>query len=155
MIIKITLFITLILYAFIAGQSFFYMLVLSNTTKKMQATTYIEIRKQIDAELQLKLSLIYYTALCASILLTAFSVVNPNGILFISSVIALITLVVDIGLALNGNRPINKIINSWSASQYPDNWKQVRSKWFSIFHTRQVVNIAGFVSLLAGSVFGL
>jgi hypothetical protein len=155
MIIKVTLFITLAMYAVIASQSFFYMLALSNATKKMQAVAYIETRKLIDAELQFKLSLVYYAALCSSLLLTAFSVVNPNGILFISSVIALITLLVDIGLALHGNRPINKIINSWSSSQYPDNWEQVRSRWFSIFHSRQAVNIVGFISLVAGSVFGL
>ncbi|HEX7902259.1 MAG TPA: hypothetical protein VF487_00170 [Chitinophagaceae bacterium] len=155
MLIKVTLFITLLMYAFIVGQSFFYILALSNATKKMQAIAYIETRKLIDAELQSKLSLVYYAALGASVLLTAFSVVNPNGILFISSVIALIALVIDVVFALKGNVPLNKTINSWSETQYPDNWQQVRSKWFSIYHIRQVVNIVGFVSLLAGLVFGL
>jgi hypothetical protein len=155
MLIKITLFITLLMYAFIVAQSFFYILALSNASKKMQATSYIETRKLIDAELQSRLSLVYYAALAASILLTAFSIVNPNGILFISSVIALIALVIDIAIALKGNIPINKTINSWSTSQYPANWQQVRSKWFSIYHIRQAVNIAGFISLLAGLVFGL
>lgn len=155
MLIKVTLFITLLMYAFIVGQSFFYILALSNATKKMQAIAYIETRKLIDAELQSKLSLVYYAALAASILLTAFSVVNPNGILFINSVIALIALVIDVAVAVKGNVPLNKTINSWSETQYPDNWQQVRSKWFSIYHVRQVVNIMGFVSLLAGLVFGL
>ena len=155
MLIKITLFITLVTYAFIVGQSFFYILALSNATKKMQVTAYIETRKLIDAELQSKLSLVYYLALAASLLLTAFSVVNPNGILFISSVIALLALVIDIAVAMKGNIPLNKTINTWNASQYPDNWQQVRSKWFCIYHIRQAVNIAGFISLLAGLVFGL
>lgn len=155
MLIKVTLFITLVMYAFIAGQSFFYILALTNATKKMQATAYIETRKLIDAELQSRLSLVYYAALGASVLLTSFSVVNPNGVLFISSVIALIALVIDVAVALKGNIPLNKTINRWSVTQYPDNWKQVRSKWFSVYHVRQVVNIAGFVSLLAGLVFGL
>lgn len=125
MLIKITLFITLVMYTFIAGQSFFYILALTNATKKMQATAYIETRKLIDAELQSKLSLVYYAALGASVLLTAFSVVNPNGILFISSVIALTALVIDVAVALKGNIPLNKTINSWSATQYPANRKQV------------------------------
>jgi uncharacterized membrane protein len=155
MLIKITLFITLLTYAFIVGQSFFYILALSNASKKMQASSYIETRKLIDAELQSRLSLVYYAALAASILLTAFSIVNPNGILFISSVIALIALVIDIAIALKGNIPINKTINSWSSSNYPANWQQFRSKWFSIYHIRQAVNIAGFISLLGGLVFGL
>ena len=155
MIIKITLLVTFLIYAFIAGQSFFYMLAFSNVTKKLGAAAWIEATKLINTELQLKLSLLYYAALCASILLTSFSVVNPNGILFISSVIALVSLVADIAFAWHGNRSINKIINSWSVSTYPENWQHIRSKWFSVFHSRQVVNIFGFVSLSTGTVFGL
>ncbi len=155
MLIKITLFITLVMYACIVGQSFFYILALTNATKKMQATAYIETRKLSDAELRAKLSLLYYAALATSLLLTAFSVVNPNGILFISSVVALAALVIDVVIALKGNIPINKVINKWSVNQYPDNWQQVRSKWFCIYQVRQVVNIAGFMALLAGLVFGL
>ena len=118
------------------------------------AAAWIEVRKLINTELQLKLSLLYYAALCASLLLTSFSVVNPNGILFISSVIALVSLIVDIAFAWYGNRSINKIVNGWSVSTYPENWQQIRSKWFSVFHSRQFVNICGFVSLLTGTVFG-
>lgn len=155
MLIKITLFITLVAYAFIVGQSFFYILALSNATKKMGASSYIETRKLIDAELQSSLSLVYYLALAATILLTAFSVVNPVGILFTSSVIALIALVIDIAVAMKGNIPLNKIINNWTVSSYPQDWQQVRNRWFSLYHIRQGVNIAGFVSLLAGLIFGL
>ena len=155
MLIKITLFITLVTYAFIVGQSFFYILAMSNATKKMGATSYIETRKLIDAELQSTLSLAYYLALAASILLTAFSVVNPSGILFISSVIALLALVIDIALAMKGNIPINKVINSWTTNRYPENWQLIRSRWFSLYHIRQAVNIVGFVGLLAGLVFSL
>jgi hypothetical protein len=155
MLIKITLFITLVAYAFIVGQSFFYILALSNATKKMGPSSYIETRKLIDAELQSNLSLVYYLALAATILLTAFSVVNPGGVLFTSSVIALIALVIDIAVALKGNIPLNKIINNWTVSSYPQDWQQVRNRWFSLYHIRQGVNIAGFVSLLAGLIFGL
>lgn len=155
MLIKVTLFITLVAYAFIVGQSFFYILALSNATKRMSPAAYIESRKLIDAELQNRLSLVYYLALAATILLTAFSVVNPNGILFVSSVIALIALVIDIAIALKGNIPLNRTVNSWNANTYPENWKQVRSKWFSLYQVRQVANITGFICLLAGLVFGL
>ena len=44
MTIKITLFITLALYAFIAQPKFFYMLGLSKATKKKQAIVYLEIK---------------------------------------------------------------------------------------------------------------
>jgi uncharacterized membrane protein len=74
--------------------------------------------------------------------------------MFICSVIALAALLADLVLTIKGNRPINETINTWSASDYPVNWKEYRSKWFSINNMRQVANIIGFVSLLAGLIFG-
>lgn len=155
MIIKITLFITLLLYAFVISQSFFYILAMSSTLKKMQAATYIETRNLLTEKLQAPLQIVYYAALSASVLLTAFCVVNPGGLLFISSVIALAALVADVWLAVKGNIPLNNYINSWTSASYPENWTQYRSKWFNLYHIRQALNITGFVALLAGLVFGM
>lgn len=152
--IKITLFITMLLYAFIISQSFFYILAMSGIMKKMQAETYIETRNLLTQKLKVPLQVIYYTALSSSLLLTAFCVVNPTGWLFISSMIALITLVADSLLAVKGNIPLNKYINSWTTANYPNNWQQYRAKWFSHYHIRQAINITGFISLLAGWIFG-
>ena len=153
--IKITLFITMLIYAFVISQSFFYILAMSGTMEKMQAETYIETRNLLTKNLQAPLQLVYYTALSSSILLTAFCVVNPSGLLFISSVIALIALVADVLLAVKGNIPLNNFINSWTTINYPEDWKQYRSKWFTLYHVRQALNITGFVSLLAGLIFGM
>jgi hypothetical protein len=155
MTIKITLFITLLTYAFVISQSFFYILAMSGTLKKMQAETYIETRNLLTERLQAPLQLVYYTTLGSSLLLTAFCVVNPSGWLFICSVIALIALVADILLALKGNIPLNKFISSWTTNNYPPDWKLYRSRWFTLYHVRQALNITGFVSLLAGWVFAV
>lgn len=153
--IKITLFITLLMYAFVISQSFFYILAMSSTLKKMQAGTYIETRNLLTRTLQAPLQVVYYTALAASLLLTSFCVVNPHGWLFITSVIALVTLVADVVLATRGSVPLNNYINSWTSSNYPEDWQQYRSKWFNVYHIRQGLNITGFISLLAGLVFGI
>ena len=110
--IKITLFITMLMYSFVISQSFFYILAMSGTLKKMQAETYIETRNLLTKNLQAPLQLVYYTAFSSSILLTAFCVVNPSGLLFICSVIALTALVADVLLAVKGNIPLNNFINS-------------------------------------------
>jgi uncharacterized membrane protein len=127
---------------------------MSGTLKKMQAETYIETRNLLTKALETPLQVVYYSALGASVLLTAFCVVNPSGLLFICSVVALVTLVADAVLATRGNIPLNKLINSWTSTNYPSDWKQYRSKWFTLYHIRQALNITGFVSLLAGWVFG-
>lgn len=152
--IKITLFITLLLYAVVISQSFFYLLAMSTASKNMEAATYIESRKLLDSRLSKTLAGAYYVTLLASIALTAFCVTNPSGLLFISSIISLTALVTDIVLTVKGNKPLNEIINSWTASNYPDNWHQYRSKWFAFYNARQVVNLVGFVILVAGVIFG-
>jgi hypothetical protein len=138
----------------VISQSLFYILAMSKTAKSMQPVTYIELRQLLDKNLQSSLSLVYYLALAASIALTSFCVINPSGFLFICSIISLVSLIIDVALTLKRNVPLNKIINSWTASDYPVNWKEYRSKWFSIYNLKQVANITGFISLLAGLIFG-
>lgn len=152
--IKISLFITLILYAMVAAQSFFYILAMSRTAKSMQPVTYIESRQLLDKNLQVSLKVTYYLALIASITLTSFCVINPSGILFICSMVSLVLLIVDIVLSLKGNVPVNREVNSWTSTNYPANWQEYRAKWFSIYTIRQAANITGFISLLGGLVFG-
>jgi hypothetical protein len=152
--IKITLFITLLSYAFVISQSLFYLLAMARVLKTMQPATYIESRQLLDKNLQVSLKSVYYLALIASIALASFCVVNPSGLLFTCSIIALLTLVADILLSLKGNVPLNGIINSWTTTEYPANWETYRSRWFTIYTIRQAANITGFVSLLAGLIFG-
>ena len=79
----------MLLYVFVISQSFFYILAMSSTLKKMQAETYIETRNLLTETLRTPLQIIYYATLGSSVLLTSFCVVNPSGWLFISSIIAL------------------------------------------------------------------
>jgi hypothetical protein len=153
--IKITLFITIMLYSVVTSQSFFYMLAMSDTMKNMQAATYIESRKLLDKNLLGSLQPIYYLTLAASFALVVFCVTNPSGMLFICAIIALILLLVDSVLAIKGNIPLNKIFNSWTASAYPDNWKEYQSRWFTIYNVRQAANILGFLVLVSGLIFGM
>lgn len=145
----------MLLYAVVSSQSFFYMLAMSNTMKNMQAGTYIESRKLLDKNLKASLQTVYYLALAATFALVVFCVTNPTGLLFISAIVALVLLLADAILALKGNIPLNNIFNSWTSSNYPANWKEYQSKWFTIYNVRQAANILGFLMLLAGLVFGM
>ena len=139
----------------LSAKAFFYILAMSGIMKKMPAEAYIETRNLLTEKLQAPLQLVYYATLGSTILLTAFCVVNPSGWMFICSVIALVALIADILLALKGNIPLNTYISSWTTSDYPADWKQYRSKWFTLYHVRQALNITGFVSLLVGWVFAI
>jgi MFS superfamily sulfate permease-like transporter len=56
---------------------------------------------------------------------------------------------------MKGNMPINNLINTWTAENYPANWEYYRAKWLRIFFYREIATITGFVSLVTGVVFGM
>ena len=154
MLTKITLFATLLAYSFIVSQSFMYILALKDTQLALGGSSYTEVRQLIDANMRSTFKYPVYAALLTSLLLVIVNLKTPLSISFITASIAFIAIVVDTILTLKGNLPLNDIINSWSPTNYPANWKDIRQQWLTIFQYRQIANIIGFLSLLAGAVFG-
>lgn len=151
---RIIFFSTLLVYSFIVSQSFMYILSLKNVQLKLEANAYIEFRKLIDASMRSNFKYVIYAALLTNLLLVISTIKNPGSLLFITATIAFVALITDTLLTVKGNLPVNDIINTWSADNYPANWADYRTKWLNIFQYRQIANITGFVSLLVGAVFG-
>lgn len=152
--INILLFINLLLYAVIASQSFIYMIALANVQKNLSAPGYIELRHLLDKNFRRNNSAVVYLSLITSTLFSILCSTEPRSLLFITSLIAWILLIVDVLLTLKKSMPLNDIINGWSTEEYPQNWSSYRSEWLSIFRKRQVAITIGFISLLAGVSFG-
>jgi hypothetical protein len=153
MITKITLFITLLSYAFIVSQSFMYILSLRKAQLALSATSYTELRHLIDANMRARFKWPVYSALLSNLLLLILHVSTVSGLIFITAAIAFIGLIIEVILTLKGNIPLNNIMNSWTPGNYPENWQEIRLQWLNIFCYRQIANITGFLSLLAGVVF--
>ena len=153
MAIKIIQFINLLAYGFISSQPMFYLLAMSKTQKNMQPSSYVELRKLLNENLQVTLRIAYYTALLTSPLLFCCWMRFPLGLPFITSTVALTALLMDMVFLFKGDIPINKTISTWTPNNYPADWKNYRHKWFEYYHKRQVVDLIGFISLLAGAVF--
>ncbi|HMK03988.1 MAG TPA: hypothetical protein VK489_07355 [Ferruginibacter sp.] len=151
---KILLLLTLVAYSIIVGQSYMYIIVLKNVQNSMQAGSYIELRKLLDAGFMANFKWVIYAALLTNLLLVISTIKDPGSLLFITAAIAFVALVADTLFAVKGNVPINSLINGWSADNYPADWATYRTKWLNIFRYRQIANISGFISLLIGAVFG-
>jgi hypothetical protein len=151
---KIILLVTLLAYSIIVSQSFMYILALKDVQLSLEANPYIELRKLIDTSMRGNFKYVIYVALLANLLLVISTAKNPGSLLFITAAIAFAALIADTLLTVKGNLPINDIINTWSADNYPANWATYRTRWLNIFQYRQVINIIGFVSLLIGAVLG-
>jgi len=153
MLTQVVSFITILSYAIVVSQSFMYILALKSTQLGLTAPGYIEIRQLIDTNMRSKFRYVIYIALAASLALVILTIKNTASLVFITAVIALVALIADILLTVKGNLPVNDVINTWTPAKYPGNWQVIRQQWFTIFRYRQVANITGFISLLAGMVF--
>ncbi len=154
MLIKVIFLFTLLAYSIIASQSFLYIIALKNVQLSLDAGSYIELRKLLDVNFRANFTYVVYASLITNLLLVLVTLKNPRSLLFATVAFAFVALIIDTILTINGNLPINDVINTWSADNYPANWADYRAKWFDIFQYRQIANIAGFVSLLIGAVFG-
>lgn len=151
---KINLLLTVFVYSIIVSQSFMYLLALKDVQMNLGASPYIELRKLIDASMRGGFKYVIYAALFANLLLVISTIKKPDSLLFITAAIAFVALIADTLLTVKGSLPINDVINTWSADNYPANWTEYRTKWLDIFRYRQIANITGFISLLTGTVFG-
>lgn len=150
---NILILINLFAYGFVVSQPFTYIIALKEVQMNMQPAAYIELRKLLDKNYTITFRVVIYVTLASSSLLCILFCIEPMSLVFISSALALVLLIVEILLAVKGNVPINKVINSWSHDDYPEDWEVYRNRWLAIFAKRQLVSIAGFASLLVGAVF--
>lgn len=154
MITKTILLLTLLAYSIIVSQSFMYILSLRAAQLNLTVTTYIELRKLIDASMRKRFRYPMYLGLISNLTLVISTINDQRNLLFIAAAFAFVALVSDTVFTVKGNIPVNDEINSWSAERYPANWSDHRAKWLRFFQYRQIANISGFVVLLVGSVFG-
>lgn len=153
MIQHIILFFYVVIYSFIASQPMFYLLGLSRAVKEMKPASFIDFRNLVDNSLQFSLRLVYYLGLFLGI--TWFYISLRSGLYFliITGSISVVALLVDIFILLKGNNPINMSIQGWETTKYPQNWVEVKNKWFMFYRRRQAACLIGFFSLIIGIVF--
>ena len=151
--LKILIFLNVLVYSVIVSQSFMYMIALRNVQESMGAASYMEIRRLLDRNFLKKFKPVLYTALVLGLALVVAAFVQSSVSLLAGSIVAFVCLLADVLLAIKGNMPINRYINSWTLEAFPVNWIEYRSKWLYWFSWRQVANISGFIALLIAVIF--
>ena len=153
MLLKITLLLNLLAWSIIAGQAYMYIISLTDVSKNLDAPGYIRFRQLTDRNFMAKYKWVIYAAMILTPLLCILTI-KQNGFVLACSLVTLLCLVLDLVFTMKGNMPINKLINTWTVENYAPDWERYREKWLSIYSRRQVVTIAGFISLLIAALFG-
>jgi hypothetical protein len=140
-------------YAVVVSQPLAYITFMTEAQRALSARAYIELRQRINPVMSRRVPVIYVTALVTALLLLALSVRAANQNVAVTTIAALLCLVIDVIFMVRENVPLDGVMDRWSTTSFPDDWETYRAKWFAIFAYRQAVLLVGFVSLLIGAAF--
>jgi hypothetical protein len=150
--IRIVAITSLLAYAIVVSQPLAYIVFMSKAQRALSAPAYIELRQRINAVMSRRLGVIYVGTMATVLFLLVLSLRSRNWNALVAATVALLCLLVDIVLVVRENVPINGVIDRWSTTDYPEDWQDYRTKWFTVFGYRQVVLLLGFFSLVVGAV---
>ena len=151
--IRVAILTNLLAYSTVVGQPLFYIVAMTSAQRALSGSAYVELRQRINSVMKRRVPMIYLTTLVTILALLVFSWRARSWNVLITTIFALLCLLVDITLMVRENVPINEVIDRWSTTNYPEDWGAYRDKWFAIFGYRQVVLLFGFISLLFGAVY--
>lgn len=152
--LKIIRLLQLVSYLVVTSQLLFYLLILIDGLKVIPIEHFLEQRKAIDQLMIGRFKFMYYACLALSLLMVFLSAKEPESLLFITTAIAMVCLLVDVVVATKGNGPINALVNTYAGDGPKAGWELVRIEWLKYIQYRGVAITIGMVSLLTGLVIG-
>lgn len=142
--------ITLFLYAFVVSQPFFYVMALGDASDALTAPAYVELRHAINRAMNARVPRLYVATAVSGIALVLVATRLSAYVLATCAAVAVLGLVVDLLIALRTNIPINRLIETWTRTSYPDDWATHRATWTRAFTVRQALLTFAYATLLVG-----
>jgi uncharacterized membrane protein len=110
--------------------------------KNLSAATYLEQQQSVIKALNTLMPLLGLITIILT-LISAF-LQKDNKTVFITLVIGAIFLVISGLVTRLGNQPINNIVMTWNKATVPNNWTELRDKWWSLHIIRSVTALVAF-----------
>jgi hypothetical protein len=147
---KILRLLQLVVYLIITSQVLFYLIILSDAMKQTSLENFIELRKIVDGLMGTRFRVIYYAGLILTLSVVILLLKKPDSVLFTTSCIALVCLIIDVSIAMKGNIPINNLINTYTAGDTTHDWSALRIQWLKLINIRGGFITVGMLSQIAG-----
>lgn len=150
--LTVVLFVTLVLFALVVSQPFFYWVALGAASDQLPGPAYAALRQAINPIMNRRLLPIYAAALLGGLVSFGLAVAAGDGALAAGIAGAIAGLILDATLAVKRNVPINTLMDGWDPADPPADWADQRRRWRAAFAIRQLILAAAFASLLAGTL---
>lgn len=144
---SVIIFINIIFVALVTGTMFG--IWIGYNPKTLSESTYIEQQQNMISHLNVLMPMlgmigIIFTALHAFLQ-------KSNKINFYSLLFAVLLLIASGLITRFGNQSINEIVMTWSLDSSPENWEDLRNKWWSLHIIRTITAITAlFIIVRAG-----
>ena len=138
MITSIIRFLSIILAALLAGVSFG--IWIGFNPMDLPASIYVEQQQNMIQALRILMVLLVLIATIITII-SAF-LQKSNKTVFIALLLAAIFFIACILITRFGNKPIDDMVLTWTSDTIPDNWVELRNKWWSLHLFRTIAELA-------------
>ena len=140
----------LLLYLIVVSQGIFYLFAASKAFSGITIDAYAAIRNSIDQVIEWRLKFVYPATLLIGLIVVLSLGKAPGSLLFITTAIAFICVVVDLALAVKFNMPINAQFHTYTSGMEGVDWESLRKTWLQFIEYRALVQVVGFIALLVG-----
>ena len=110
--------------------------------QNLSAQTYVEQQQSVIKALNTLMPILGLIAIILT-LVSAF-MQKGNQTVFIILLIAAVLLIVSGLVTRFGNQPINSIVATWNKIDVPNNWAELRNKWWSWHVIRTLTALVAF-----------
>ena len=130
-------FINIVLAAILAGVSFG--IWIGFNPMGLNASTYIEQQQNMLHSLRILMVLLVFLATIITIVSAYIQISNRATV--IALLTAAILFIICILITRFGNKPIDDTILSWTSYSIPDNWTELRNKWWILHKYRTIAEL--------------
>lgn len=110
--------------------------------KNLSVQTYIEQQQSVIKALNTLMPLLGLFTIIITFI--AAFIQKQNQPVFVTLLIAAVLLIISGLVTKFGNQPINSIVITWNKSVMPDNWTELRDKWWSFHIVRTIATFIAF-----------
>ncbi|HTJ48110.1 MAG TPA: DUF1772 domain-containing protein [Cyclobacteriaceae bacterium] len=118
--------------------------------KTLSLTSYLEQQQNLIKSFNVLMPALGLVAIIFT-LITAFINKERKSVLF-SLLVAAICLICSGLVTRFGNQPINAVVITWTPEHFPENWTDVRDKWWLLHIIRSVTSFVAFLLVVQSEI---
>jgi hypothetical protein len=118
--------------------------------KNFSVQTYIEQQQGVINALNVLMPVLGLLTIILTITAAMFQ--KKNKTIFITLLIAAVFMITSGLVTRFGNQPINSIVMTWSTESFPDNWRELRDRWWNFHMIRTLTAFISFCLIISASM---